>query len=282
MKKIFTFILPVFITGFIFAQIPNAGFETWSGSDPSNWQTSNNNSASVINVTQVSPGHSGTNAMKMAAWTYQGFVFSAVATCPATGNFFIYAGHPLSFTGWYKSNLVNGDRVTFNAVLQQNNTSIAAAGFTVTNTTSVFQQFTGSFTYSGSQNSDSAAIAIGLFTSSGGASGLNAASYIIIDDLQFSATPAGIHELSAEKEDLLTVAMDLSGDVRVIYSVTGRNKTKLSLYDITGKMIKVLVDEEQGKGTYRTFVSTEDLTKGLYFIRLESGEYCTARKVLVN
>src|ERR1044072_451563 len=91
---------------FCFGQIPNAGFESWGTSDPTGWQTRNNNSGNVINVTQGSPGHSGSSAMTMAAWSYEGFLPSSAAVCPHNGGFFHYAGHPLSFTGWYKSNLV--------------------------------------------------------------------------------------------------------------------------------------------------------------------------------
>lgn len=283
MKKS-TFLISISITcGTCLGQIPNAGFESWGNPDPVGWQTSNNNSGNVINVTQVSPGHSGSSAMKLAAWSYQGFVLASVATCPAVGDAFPFSGHPLSFTGWYKSNLVGGDEVTITTELQQGGNGIGGTSLTLTNTTNVFQQFSGSLIYSGNQNADSAVIAIGLFTSNGGGVGLNASSYIIVDDLSFSNVATGITENKADGENsFLKAAMNGTGELRISYQIKTPGKIKLNLFDITGKQVRTLLDLEQQSGIYRIDEPVTGLMNGVYLVRLESENGVLVRKVVLQ
>src|SRR5262245_58678806 len=104
----------------VLAQVPNGSFESWATADPDNWQTSNTtNAGSIISVTKVGSAKAGSNAMKLAAWTYQGFVFGPIAICPKSNSFFQYSGQPGMVTGWYTSNLLGGDKVMISGVLRK-------------------------------------------------------------------------------------------------------------------------------------------------------------------
>jgi len=266
-----------------FAQIPNSGFETWNNPEPANWQTSNNNSGGVINVTQVTNAHSGSKAMKLQAWSYQGFVFSPVAVCPSNGNFFPYVGQPTTLTGWYISNLMGGDEVTVNGALQKNGSTIGGATITFTNTTSVYQQFSASFFYSDQQNSDNAAVTVGIFTSNDGGVGLNPGSYVIVDDLQFSSgLPTGIeqNENENDKQNELLVNVNASeNSLKVIYSISNDSDAKIQLQDITGKVIRTLISIPQQPGTYRIIETMEGLDSGIYLVKLETENKTVVKKV---
>jgi hypothetical protein len=282
MKNNSFFLICCIVTCKSFAQIPNSSFETWNNPDPVNWETSNNNTGGVINVTQVNNAHSGSKAMKLQAWTYQGFVFSAVAVCPSNGGFFAYAGQPVTLTGWYISNLLGGDKVSVNAVLQKNNNTTGAATVSFSNTTSVYQQFSTSFIYTNQQNSDSAAVTVGLFTSNGGAVNLNSASYVIVDDLQFSSSlPTGMSQ--NEKENELLLNLNLSeNSLKVFYTLPNEADVKIQLQDITGKVIKNMINIPQQPGTYRIIENVEELDRGIYLVKLETGNKTIIKKVCLN
>jgi hypothetical protein len=286
MKNNYFFLACCFMAFKSFAQIPNSSFETWNNPDPANWETSNVNGGSVINVTQVTNAHAGSKAMRLQAWTYQGYVFSAVAVCPANGNFFPNVGQPLTITGWYISNLLGGDKVMVSAALQKNNTTISGASVTFSNTTSVYQQFSATFVYSNQQNSDSAAVTVGLFASNGGGVGLNPGSYVIVDDLQFgSSLPTGINENGNEKEsesELLIGLNHSENSLKMIYSLPNESNVKIQLQDLTGKVIKDMLTTQQQAGTYRIIESTEGLDSGIYLVKLETGDKILVKKICVS
>jgi hypothetical protein len=55
----------------------------------------------------------------------------------------------------------------------------------------------------------------------------------------------------------------------------------LKVYDLLGKEIATLVDEEKTAGSYRATFSAQDLASGTYFYILRSGGYMEMRKMLV-
>jgi hypothetical protein len=57
--------------------------------------------------------------------------------------------------------------------------------------------------------------------------------------------------------------------------------TKLSIFDITGKQIVVLIDEQLNPGTYEVNFDAGKLSSGAYFYKLAAGEYASTKKMLV-
>jgi hypothetical protein len=70
-------------------------------------------------------------------------------------------------------------------------------------------------------------------------------------------------------------------DIQVQYSISKNSPVTLDLYDITGK--KILSDSygNQPAGSYvnELHLSAKSLTPGIYFIRLQAGEYLTTIKI---
>ncbi|MCB9210335.1 MAG: T9SS type A sorting domain-containing protein [Ignavibacteriales bacterium] len=56
---------------------------------------------------------------------------------------------------------------------------------------------------------------------------------------------------------------------------------KLVVYDILGREITTLVNEEKKPGTYEVIFDSKDLPSGLYFYRLQSGEFIKTKKMLL-
>ena len=57
---------------------------------------------------------------------------------------------------------------------------------------------------------------------------------------------------------------------------------KLTVYDILGKEIKTLVNEELQEGTYEVTFDGSNLPGGVYFYRLTAGTYNETKKMLLN
>jgi len=99
-------------------------------------------------------------------------------------------------------------------------------------------------------------------------------------------------------ENLETVSLNLSGAKEVEFSL-GQNEPnpfketttigyslpeasdiKLTLYDVTGKVLQVIRDQGQ-QGENKVIVSTDALTTGVVYYKLETGEYTATRHMIV-
>jgi subtilisin-like proprotein convertase family protein len=65
------------------------------------------------------------------------------------------------------------------------------------------------------------------------------------------------------------------------YGLPKYGNTKLSVYDITGKLVKVLVNEFKDSGTYEVTFDASSYSSGVYFYTLESGNYKETKKMLL-
>ena len=64
-----------------------------------------------------------------------------------------------------------------------------------------------------------------------------------------------------------------SGNTRVEFSLKDGGYTELSIYDISGKKIKVLLSEKLNGGKYSMLFDVRDLPAGIYQYSLSSGAY---------
>jgi len=58
----------------------------------------------------------------------------------------------------------------------------------------------------------------------------------------------------------------------VYYSLPAKTRVSLVLYDISGRMIKTFVNEEKEPGIYTANFKTNNLSAGIYFVRLQVGD----------
>ena len=65
------------------------------------------------------------------------------------------------------------------------------------------------------------------------------------------------------------------------YKLEGYSKIKLSVFDINGKEITTLINEEKPAGRYSVQFDGSDLSSGVYFYRLETNNYRATRKMLI-
>jgi len=65
----------------------------------------------------------------------------------------------------------------------------------------------------------------------------------------------------------------------LFYGFPERARVSICIYDITGRMVAVLVDDEQDAGHYQVKYNLPELSTGVYLVRMEAGNFSAVRKV---
>ncbi len=64
------------------------------------------------------------------------------------------------------------------------------------------------------------------------------------------------------------------------FRIQNDGKVKLIIYDALGKVVKILVNENKIAGSYNVFFNAANLSTGVYFYKLESGNFSEVKKML--
>ena len=72
------------------------------------------------------------------------------------------------------------------------------------------------------------------------------------------------------------------GETIIKFTLPQKAKVNLSLYDMSGRLVKVLVNESKDSGTHAVNLNSGTLTKGLYFYKLQAGDFSAVRKLTIQ
>jgi hypothetical protein len=67
----------------------------------------------------------------------------------------------------------------------------------------------------------------------------------------------------------------------MLFDIPRQSNVEVTIFDILGRKIKVLVNELKQAGRYEVNFNANDLPSGVYFYRLISGNYVNAKKLLL-
>lgn len=67
----------------------------------------------------------------------------------------------------------------------------------------------------------------------------------------------------------------------ITYSVANSDRVKLSVYNVLGNQVAVLVDNFKGPGTYNVKFNAGDIASGVYFYKLEAGNQLLVKKMML-
>ncbi|MFA5032742.1 MAG: T9SS type A sorting domain-containing protein [bacterium] len=65
------------------------------------------------------------------------------------------------------------------------------------------------------------------------------------------------------------------------YQLSKKNHVSLIICDITGRIVKTLVNEQKSAGNYTATINEKELRTGIYFVKLISGGYKEAKKLVL-
>jgi hypothetical protein len=280
MKKFLLSLAWVAYGSYAIAQIPNAGFETWSNTGgfntPQDWDNLNSMtaSASVYTCTKGTPGSPGTSYLKLISKAVSGMgVMPGIAVSgmldmdtykPKSG--FAYSARPASLTGKWQYMATGADQgyiaiylTRWNATMSMRDT-IGKARKMLPGMAMSWATFTLPVVYSSQEFPDSCSI---VFSASGNTP--VATSYLYIDNLSFSGVVTANKEIETQtvlKVWPSPVTDKLNFDVQ---SLLGKLE-QIRLLNLAGQAVEQVSIPVEGVGS----VDMRKYGKGVYFLEIQT------------
>jgi hypothetical protein len=257
------------------AQIPNAGFETWTAGSPTGWST-DNVLPLIAPITQTSDAHSGSYAMQGAIVSYLTINYP-----PSVYADFAISSRYSSLTGWYKYSPIGGDTLFIHAVFFKSGAGIAYTQFFTAASVTSYTQFTAPITYISSTVPDEAYIEMDIIPSG---TAYHTGTTYKIDDLSFGPA-TGIEETFSVRPDEFTLSQNFPNpfnpSTTISFSVPSRSFVSLKVFDCLGKEVGTIVSEELSAGNYSRQWNASSLPSGVYYYRLQSGSFTDTKKLVL-
>lgn len=73
-----------------------------------------------------------------------------------------------------------------------------------------------------------------------------------------------------------------SGETRIKYVVPSKEKIVITLFDISGRELSTLVNEEKGRGEYEVVLNMNTYSSGTYFYRMQAGELSDTKTIVLD
>ncbi len=265
------------------AQIPNASFESWNAADTTvvDWLTSS--TFAYPTVARVSPGHSGSYALQgmVAGITFYGI--PPVVTAGPDG-VFPYTQRPAALNGWFKfapASDADDFLISVSLVQGPSKTGVAGGARSFRGAVQTFTQFSVPLTYVSAVNPDSAII---IFTVGHGvqADFDTPGSLFVIDDIAFGDATA-VAEAPGQVPSRYALSQNypnpFNPTTAITFQVPKASNVKLTVYDLLGRDVATLVNEQKSPGTYSVRFDASSLSSGMYMYRLEAGTYTATRRM---
>ncbi len=263
------------------AQIPNPGFENWTGTEPDGWTTTNVVDLSVFPITKVADAHSGNFALKGTIVTIPqiGFAQSAVIQAGPGGNGFAVSVRYAALTGFYKCSLLGGDMLGLTCGMLQGGSVLAVNAARFTANASTWTAFTVPLTYSGAGNPDICTIQATIFGPTTGAD-YHVGSWYELDDLALTG-PTGIRPEARPAAYSLeqNFPNPFNPSTTIRYTLADRSFVTLTVYTMLGEKVAGLVDGWQGAGPHEVRFDAGRLASGVYFYSLRAEGFVQMREM---
>jgi hypothetical protein len=68
---------------------------------------------------------------------------------------------------------------------------------------------------------------------------------------------------------------------KINYQIASAGNVKLSVYDVLGKEVQVLLDQKQNPGIYQIVWNASNFPSGVYFYKLQTGSFTETRKMML-
>ena len=70
-------------------------------------------------------------------------------------------------------------------------------------------------------------------------------------------------------------------NTKISYSIPKQSFVQLKVFDVLGREVATLVNEEQPTGNYSIEFDASNLTSGIYFYRIQAGDFVEIKKMLL-
>jgi hypothetical protein len=93
---------------------------------------------------------------------------------------------------------------------------------------------------------------------------------------------SAIHEIADEFLFLGIYPNPFNQSTKIMYSIPESARISLKIYDMQGREIMTLLDEERPAGKYEIVLQPENLASGIYLCRLASGPFILTKKIILR
>lgn len=122
-------------------------------------------------------------------------------------------------------------------------------------------------------------------TLTGSATQIGPSGYSALNSIAISQQTVGIQNISTE----IPMKYDLSQNypnpfnpvTNIKFDLPQNSKVKLMIFDVLGRLVSVLVDEKLSAGTYSYKFNGRNLSSGVYFYRIEAGDFSAIKRMVV-
>jgi hypothetical protein len=269
----------VLFTSLMSAQttIPNAGFESWTGTNPNSWATSNAG-AGFDNITKSATAHSGSSSARGDVISISPVVQMPMVPMMQSGpggTGFPYILRSASLTLYYQFSPLasSGDRLAMTVLLTKGSltgTAVAVGAANIGNAASSWQQLTIPLVYNSPQSPDTCYIQIMIIGPPTG-SQPKIGSYFLIDDLAFSGNASAVGNESALPNSFAleqNYPNPFNPSTNIRFSVAQAGHVSLKVYNVLGVEVASIVNEQKEAGTFSVNWNASGLPSGMYLYRL--------------
>lgn len=285
MKTLTTLFLTA-VSSVMLAQIPNPGFENWTGTNPTATPTSwyDLNIVYSGSVIESTTAHSGNSAAQLESVSFSSSYYGGVLTSGSPSNFYFGTGsvnNPAALTGWYELNLNGGDELQAIVLTKAGGVTNGGGSAKYTGTVSAWKQFSVCLSYT-SGTADSAEIIFELSNSSGNDSPTNVGSNVIIDDLAWGACTSGVEDINNNVTLEPSYPNPANDICNIIFTIPGTSVVNADLYDLNGrKMMNLMNNATLTSGRYKIPVDIRTFANGVYFYTITVDGVSYTQKLVV-
>jgi hypothetical protein len=286
MRKIVTFIFFCCLFDISFSQIPNAGFESWTGGNPDGWFTSN---ITVANITQSSIRHLGSSAVRgeVVSLGFGAVIQPVLVFGQEDARGFAYNQRPISFTGYYQFYPISGDLFNGTVILYKGGIegiAVASGDLEISAAASSYTQFSATFNYLTNDIPDTCFIHFRISGSDVLQPYGNVGSYFLLDDLAFSGSTA-VDKPNTVKPEAFLLSQNypnpFNPSTSIQFSLQKGSHVILRVFNILGKEVATLVNGYRETGQYVEKFDAATLSSGVYFYRLDTEGYTSMKQMLL-
>ncbi len=262
----------------IYAQIPNEGFEQWSGNNPVNWVSGN-----VEGFTFVTPSGnplSGQFAARLETKAILNNLVPAVLSAGADGEGFPVSQRHGQLSFYYKFHKTVSTAFLYVSVgFKKGEDGIGAGVLAINTPADNYTPVTIPVTYTNNEIPDLGVILIQVTDQnlSPAASG----SYAEIDDISFSIlTDVNDDEASVYDFSLgQNYPNPFNPGTKISWQSPVSGHQTLKVYDIIGNEVAILVDEYKPAGSYEVDFNASKLSSGVYLYQLQLDSKIITKKM---
>ncbi len=274
--------LSVFLTHIGLSQIPNAGFENWTGGSPDGWLTNNSPGNSFFPITKSTTAHSGTGAMQGTATSLFTFVFAPQALSGPNGVGFPISARYTTLDGFYRLSPVSGDRFIISVLMVMAGNAIGGGAFMDSLTVGTYTAVSIPILYTSPGTPDTGWIQVTMIPASDSSS-VHVGSSFLLDDLAFG-NATGV-DGGAAKPWTFALGQNFPNPFNpattIRYSLPSRSDVRLTIYDPLGREVAELVNGTQEAGSHEVRWNAGSLSSGVYYYRLSAGSAVEMKRLLL-